>query len=201
MRARLALAMSGQSVLLREVELKNRPAELTAISAKSTVPVLLLGNGKVLEESLEIMLWALGNADPESWLGSSMDQRTGMDALIEKCDGQFKHNLDRYKYANRYEGVDAEEHRKLASEFLNELQERLQGQPFLFGESACLADMAIAPFVRQFAFADRNWFDAQPWKELLVWLDTFTASALFLSIMEKHKPWTPDAAPLQITWA
>lgn len=200
MRARLALAMSGQSIILREVELKNRPPELTEISAKSTVPVLLLDDGTVFEESLQIMHWTLGNADPESWLGASDAQQEAMSKLIQKCDGEFKHHLDRYKYANRYEGVHAEEHRELASVFLNELQERLQKNRFLFGQSACLADMAIAPFVRQFAFADRTWFDAQPWKELIVWLDAFTASPLFLSIMEKHKPWTPDASPLCITW-
>lgn len=200
MRARLALAVSGQKVNLREVELKNRPQELYADSLKATVPVLVLASGEVLEESLEIMHWTLGNADPDSWLGSSESQRGAMAQLIDNCDGEFKHHLDRYKYANRYEDVDATEHREQASTFLRQLQSRIASQPFLFGEAPCLADMAVAPFVRQFAFADRTWFDAQPWKELIAWLDAFTASALFLSIMQKHEPWTPGADPLCITW-
>lgn len=200
MRARLALAVSGQKVNLREVELKNRPQELYAVSPKATVPVLILTSGRVLEESLEIMHWTLGNADPASWLGSSEAQREAMADLIQTCDGDFKHNLDRYKYANRYEDVDAMEHREQASVFLQQLELQLASQPFLFGETPCLADMAVAPFVRQFAFADRIWFDAQPWKELIAWLDAFTTSALFLSIMQKHEPWTPSVEPICITW-
>ena len=200
MRARLALAVSGQKVHLREVELKNRPEELVAVSAKATVPVLVLPCERVIEESLEIMHWTLENADPQQWLGASETQSRAIDEIIQACDGDFKHHLDRYKYANRYEDVDSEEHREKASQFLNQLQDRLREQAFLFGDRACLADMAVAPFVRQFAFADRTWFDAQPWKHLIAWLDAFTASTLFLSIMQKHKPWTPNAEPLCITW-
>lgn len=200
MRARLAIAVSGQSVHLREVELKNRPPELVEVSPKATVPVLVLASGEVIDESLEIMRWTLGNADPGSWLGSSDTHRNAMAHLIQSCDGEFKHNLDRYKYANRYEDVDSEEHREQASIFLQQLETHLASQPFLFGEAPCLADMAIAPFVRQFAFADRTWFDDQPWKQLIAWLDAFTASPLFLSIMKKHAPWTPSAEPLLITW-
>ncbi|MFK5956894.1 MAG: glutathione S-transferase C-terminal domain-containing protein, partial [Planctomycetota bacterium] len=123
-----------------------------------------------------------------------------MNALVHCCDGDFKHHLDRYKYANRYAGVCAQEHRSAASAFLLHLEERLQTNTFLLQDKPCLADMALAPFVRQFAFADRNWFDTQPWPHLRAWLDAFIASPRFLSIMEKHSPWVADAAPIKIDW-
>jgi len=179
MRARLALRLGGQVVELREVELKNRPQALYEISPKGTVPVLQLVDGTVLEESLEVMKWALGCiTTPE------------MDALIQRCDQEFKHNLDRYKYSTRYEDADPEIHRAAASEFLNELERLLE--PNLFGEQLSLADLAILPFVRQFAFADRKWFDAQPWPQLIAWLDNFIHGELFLSIMDKNQPWQPE---------
>ena len=201
MRARLALAVSGQKVTLREVELKNRPTEIYAVSPKGTVPVLVLDDGTILEESLEIMHWTLGNRDPLLWLGTSHAQKKSIDLLIQRCDGNFKHNLDRYKYANRYEGVDAEEHRANASDFLFYLQELLLQHKFLLSDQACLADMALAPFVRQFAFADRPWFDAQPWPQLRAWLDAFCASPLFASVMSKYQPWTTDAEAFEVDWS
>lgn len=201
MRARLALAVSGQTVALREVELKNRPPEIYAVSPKGTVPVLVLADGTVLEESIEIMHWTLARKDPLAWLGTSEARKNEIDALIQRCDGDFKHHLDRYKYANRYADVDAEEHRAKASEFLFHLQELLEQHTFLLAEQACLADMALAPFVRQFAFADRSWFDAQPWPQLRAWLDAFCASPLFARIMPKFEPWTPDAEPIEVSWA
>jgi len=201
MRARLALAVSRQSVLLREVELKNRPPELYAVSPKGTVPVLVLPDGSVLEESLEIMFWTLGNSDPGKWLGDSIAQRDAMAKLVEGCDTDFKYHLDRYKYASRYpEGGPAEEHRQSASAYLKNLQLRLAARPFLYGEKACLADMAIAPFVRQFAFADRTWFEQQAWPELLAWLDKILASPLFLSIMGKQKIWLSGSNSTLLAW-
>jgi len=189
MRARLALAVSGQVCELREVILRDKPAEMLALSAKGTVPVLQLNDGSVLDESLEIMTWALKRHDPEVWLLPQVGDHEQMLTLTAACDGDFKHHLDRYKYSARYEGADQLFHRKSAGEFLDRLENRLTDMPFLFGSRGTLADMAIAPFVRQFANTDRTWFDSAPWPHTANWLDNFTSSALFTSIMKKHKPW------------
>ena len=195
MRARLALAVSGVDYELREVSLKNKPAELLAVSPKGTVPVLVLPNGEVIDESLDIMRWALGQNDPDGWLSvSSLDD---MLALIAGNDGKFKHALDRYKYPNRYpqeSGGDAKAfalaQRFDAARWLAGLDARLS-QGWLLGSQPSLADMATAPFVRQFAHTDAAWFAAQPWPQLQAWLARFEASALFESVMAKHEPWRP----------
>lgn len=190
MRARLALRLGGKVVELREVELKNRPDALRAISPKATVPVLQLTDGTVLEQSLDLMKWALGcDTDDVHVCGVRSEE---MDALIELCDTEFKHHLDRYKYSTRYDDVDPGIHQTAATEFLNDLESRLEKGSFLFGGEQSFADLAIAPFVRQFANTDRNWFDAQPWPRLIHWLNTFTSSELFLSVMDKHQPWQPE---------
>ena len=195
MRARLALAVSGVDYELREVSLKNKPAELLAASPKGTVPVLVLSNGEVIDESQDIMRWALGQNDPDGWLSvSSLDD---MLALIAGNDGKFKHALDRYKYPNRYpqeSGGDAKAfalaQRFDAARWLAGLDARLS-QGWLLGSQPSLADMATAPFVRQFAHTDAAWFAAQPWPQLQAWLARFEASALFESVMAKHEPWRP----------
>ncbi len=189
MRARLALAVSEQATEHREVDLRDRPAELYAASAKGTVPVLILPDGRVIDESLEIMLWTLERNDPLEWLPSSPDRRAEMMALIGENDGDFKRNLDLYKYASRTPGTDPLEHRDLATGFLMKLDGRLGDSSFLFGRTVSLADMAIAPFVRQFASADREWFDGESWTALRRWLEEFIASPLFASIMHKHPLW------------
>ena len=190
MRARLALRLGGKVVELREVELKNRPDALRAISPKATVLVLQLTDGTVLEQSLDLMKWALGcDTDDVHVCGVRSEE---MDALIELCDTEFKHHLDRYKYSTRYDDVDPGIHQTAATEFLNDLESRLEKGSFLFGGEQSFADLAIAPFVRQFANTDRNWFDAQPWPRLIHWLNTFTSSELFLSVMDKHQPWQPE---------
>lgn len=195
MRARLALAVSGVDYELREVSLKNKPAELLAASPKGTVPVLVLSNGEVIDESQDIMRWALGQNDPDGWLSvSSLDD---MLALIAGNDGKFKHALDRYKYPNRYpqeSGGDAKAfalaQRFDAARWLAGLDARLS-QGWLLGSQPSLADMATAPFVRQFAHTDAAWFAAQPWPQLQAWLARFEASALFDAVMVKHEPWRP----------
>lgn len=191
MRARLALSVSGQECEHREVVLRDRPAELYEASAKGTVPVLVLPDGRVIDESLEIMLWTLGNHDPLGWLPDTPERRAEMLGVIETNDGEFKENLDRYKYASRTPGTDPLVHRELSARVLLALNTRLESSPFLFGDTASLADMAVAPFVRQFASADRAWFDAEPWEQLRRWLDDFIASELFVGIMGKHEPWQP----------
>jgi glutathione S-transferase len=200
MRARLALAASGQSLELREIELRNRPDEIYAASAKGTVPVLVLPDGTVIDESLDVMRWALVQDDPEDWLPASAALQAETDRLIARNDGEFKHHLDRYKYATRYEDVDELEHRDAASVILRALDARLQQHSFLIDAEFRLADAAIAPFVRQFAIADRAWFDAQDWTALRIWLDRFIASQRFQSIMQKYPVWRAGQAPLCVSW-
>lgn len=189
MRARLALAISGQACELREVVLKAKPAELFSASAKASVPVLVLPSGEVIDQSLDIMRWALLRNDPAQWLPANAEQAAPMQALIDDCDQTFKHHLDRYKYPNRYEGMDAQKHRAAAAVWLNLLEQQLTPKGWLFGATASLADMAIAPFVRQFAQTDLLWFEAQDWPQLQAWLKCIVSSALFESVMHKYPAW------------
>lgn len=194
MRARMALCASGQTVSLREIVLRDKPDEMVAISPKATVPVLHLKDGSVLEESLSIMDWALNRNDPARWLSPETGTVEEMHALISECDGRFKHHLDRYKYSTRYEaGTDPVVHRTKGAEFLSLLDKRLQGKDHLFGNRPCLADIAIFPFVRQFANTDRAWFDAQPLPQVHIWLDWHLNSDDFQKVMEKWKVWSPGA--------
>ena len=189
MRARLALAVSGQACELREVVLKNKPRGLLQASPKGTVPVLVLPSSQVLEQSLDIMLWALRQHDPEGWLTPSHGNLQDMLALIAQCDGPFKQALDRCKYPGRYPDADAALARTQAMEWLQRLETRLAGHACLFGDRAALADTAIAPFVRQFAGIDATWWSAQPWPRLQAWLAHWQASPLFESVMHKLPAW------------
>ncbi|WP_100410631.1 glutathione S-transferase [Acidovorax sp. 69] len=189
MRARLALAVSGQVCELREVVLRNKPQGLLQASPKATVPVLVMEDGQVLDQSLAIMRWALGQHDPAHWLVPSEGTEADMLALITECDGPFKQALDRCKYPGRYPEADAVLARTQAVEWLQALDERLTQRPFLFGVHTALADMAIAPFVRQFAGIDTPWWDAQPWPRLQAWLAQWQASRLFESVMHKLPAW------------
>jgi len=181
MRARLALLASRQKVELREVVLRDKPDEFLAVSPSGTVPCLMAGD-TVLDESLDIMIWALSQNDPQGWL----DMSKAGHALIARADGPFKHALDRTKYAARYPEEDAAEHRAYASAFLADLDAQLGDWLY---ERPTLADYAILPFVRQFAFIDKTWFDAQPWPNLQRWLETFLASPEFNAIMDKYPQW------------
>ncbi|SIN60096.1 Glutathione S-transferase [Parasphingorhabdus marina DSM 22363] len=192
MRARMALHVSGQAVRLREVVLRDKPPEMIAISPKATVPVLQLEDGQVLEESLEIMLWALAQNDPQDWLEHRDDARK----LAEQTETEFKHHLDRYKYPTRYENVDPLEHRASGLQFLRQLDGRIAENRQILGKNPGLADFAIFPFVRQFANTDRNWFDAQKLPALLPWLQGHLASDIFAAIMAKYPQWkTGDEEP------
>jgi glutathione S-transferase len=187
-RARLAIASSGESVELREVVLRDKAPEFLATSPSATVPCLKAGE-TVIDESLDIMLWALRQADHEKWLQPQAEDLDAALALIRSCDGPFKRHLDRYKYDTRYPDADRNEERAGASEFLRELDSRLAANGWLFGNRACLADYAILPFVRQFANTDRVWFDGEGWPALRVWLENFERSARFGAVMSKHDPW------------
>ncbi|MDP5360371.1 MAG: glutathione S-transferase [Paracoccaceae bacterium] len=184
MRARLAIASSGQAVEVREILLKDKPAAFLAASPKGTVPVLVDGE-TVIEESRDVMLWAQGRNDPERWLDMPA---YGLD-LIDTCDGPFKQALDHTKYAVRCPDRDETAERTKALVFLNSLNDRLQQSPFLMGPQRTLADMAILPFVRQFANTDRAWFDAQDLAAVAQWLDDFLASDRLHEVMTKYPPW------------
>lgn len=190
MRARLALAVSDTHCLLREVRLSNKPAELMIASPKATVPVLVHGAGEVLDESLDIMLWALERSDPQGWLQADRDVAR---ALIETNDGAFKYHLDRYKYADRY-GVDPVEHRSAGLAILSSLDRRLAVRANLCGDRMSLADAALLPFVRQYAQVDRAWFDCQPLSDLHLWLERHVASPLFDRIAIRVQPWSEGDA-------
>jgi glutathione S-transferase len=190
MRARLALAASEQVCELREVVLASKPAELLQASPKGTVPVLVLPYGTVLEQSLDIMLWALRRNDPQHWLpANAVDLEVAL-GLIAQCDGPFKHNLDRYKYPNRYALPDGTGHRTVSANFLNVLNQQLTENAFLQGERTGLADAAIAPFVRQFAHTDPPWFAGQLWPALQAWLAAFEHSESYQTVMGKYAAWT-----------
>lgn len=189
MRARLALSISGQVCELREVVLRDKPPEMLDASPKGTVPVLIDLNGRVLDESLEIMLWALAQHDPAGWLRPELGNLERMLELIALCDHQFKFHLDRYKYAQRYEGSDAQFHRTQGALYLEQLNQQLRVTSHLFGNYPSLADMAIVPFVRQFAQADHDWFNGQSWPHLQTWLSTLIEAELYVSIMNKYPKW------------
>jgi glutathione S-transferase len=189
MRARLAVAASGIEMQLREVVLRDKPAEMLEASPKGTVPVLVLPDGEVIEQSLDVMNWALSQHDPEDWRNLPDETLKEIDVLIGELDGPFKSALDRYKYENRYDGVVAMEQRDLALPFLQSLDARLTNAPYLFGDRFTIADAAVAPFVRQFAHVDRDWFWAQDWPNLIGWLEAFLVSNRFQAIMKKHPKW------------
>lgn len=196
MRARMGLASAGISCRLREVVLRDKPPSLLEYSPKATVPVLVLESGEVLEESLDIMRWALEQSDPEAWLLPTHGTLEDMLNLIQVNDGDFKHHLDRYKYAVRYDDVDPIEHRTAAEAFLQNLEDRLAEHAYLFGEQISFADIAIAPFVRQFANADPTWFQTTHYVRLKAWLTTFVESPRFLACMKKHKQWHAGDKPI-----
>ncbi|MDB5868837.1 MAG: Glutathione S-transferase, N-terminal domain protein, partial [Polaromonas sp.] len=203
MRARLAIAASGLRCELREVVLRNKPPDMLAASPKATVPVLVLPGGQVIDQSLEIMLWALQQSDPAGWLAPEHESLLAMLALIAENDGLFKQHLDRYKYPNRYPQEDAGPdvmqqfawlHRASAARWLMALDARLGQHGWLFGPAESLADMAILPFVRQFAHTDAAWFSLQPWQQLKAWLARWESGDLFQRVMEKYPPWQAGQA-------
>ena len=193
MRARLALRVSGIPYEHREVALKSKPPEMLAVSPKGTVPVMCLSMGDVMEESLDIMLWALRRHDPEGWLPQSPEAWLRIQTAIDKNDGEFKANLDRYKYPQRFGLTAGLSHRDAGAVWLRELDQHLQQEAYLSGARWGLLDASVAPFVRQFARTDRVWFDAQPWCRLSTWLREFENSEAFLAIMHKHPVWRPAA--------
>ena len=186
MRARLAIAYSKQTVLLREIILKEKPPEMLKLSNKGTVPVLETSNGEVLDESLDIMVWAILKNDPEQWLSGNL---SAMLALIDENDFEFKAWLDKYKYAVRFPEHNEEYYREQCEEFLIQLEQRLVASSYLFSDKLSLADIAIFPFVRQFSLVNEEWFQESPYPCLQKWLEKLITSPLFHSIMQKYPTW------------
>ena len=184
MRARMALRYAGIEVEQREVALRDKPAALLAISPKATVPVLQLPDGQVIDQSLEIMSWALHQADPDGWLAAGdADEAV---RWISLNDDTFKPLLDRYKYAERHPELSRAEHRERALQsFVRPLDERLRNGPYLLGPRVSWADVALFPFVRQFAMVDKAGFDDLPLTALQAWLEAWLSSGLFAAAMEK----------------
>jgi glutathione S-transferase len=193
MRARMALLVSGVVCELREVKLSDKPAELIALSPKGTVPVLLTPDAKVIDQSLDIMHWALAASDPENWLESADDP------LIVANDGPFKFHLDRYKYPDRHQSNPLD-HRTAAIGMLHVLEARLHSSANLCGPLRSFADMAIMPFVRQFANTDRAFFAGQELPKVQHWLKSHIASPLFETTMTSYQRWpAPDTEPIYFT--
>ncbi|WP_025130041.1 glutathione S-transferase [Pseudomonas sp. PH1b] len=185
MRARLALRYAGVALEIIEVSLKAKPAQMLALSPKGTVPVLSV-DGRVIEESLEIMHWALEQQDPENWrLDGDPKAQAQITALIAENDQQFKLHLNRYKYAERYPEAPMEHYRAQGEVFLARLDGLLQERRYLLAEHPSLADMAVLPFVRQFAHVDREWFGKAPYPALQGWLRGLLEGELFLAVMSK----------------
>lgn len=190
MRARLAIWQSGLCVELREVELKRKPVEMIEASAKGTVPVLVLPNGEVIDESLDIMHWALTQTAINSWLSDQhADACRLREAWINANDHDFKTHLDHYKYSVGYPEFSAEVYRARGEVFLQQLEEQLVMTTFLSGAQFGFSDAAIAPFVRQFALVDKAWFDQAPYPALRNWLTQFLESDAFQQVMKKYAPW------------
>ncbi|MDE1467942.1 glutathione S-transferase [Aurantiacibacter sp. D1-12] len=190
MRARMALVISKSRCELREVKLSDKPQAMLDVSPKATVPVLVHSDGAFLEESLDIIRWALGHTDPEGWLEREDKE------LIAENDGPFKHALDHYKYPTRYDDCDPMPHRDRGEEFLRKLDARIAGQGQLCGDKRGLTDVAIFPFIRQFANHDRAWFDALDLPHVQQWLAGHLESDLFKTAMQREKPWQEGDAPI-----
>ncbi|MFP3385808.1 glutathione S-transferase [Tritonibacter sp. SIMBA_163] len=190
MRARMAVLSADLAVELREIKLKDKPQAFLAASPSATVPNLQAGDLN-FDESLDIMRWALDQSDPHGLLNMPSIGET----LIAQNDGPFKTALDHTKYATRYPDLNPQSERAQASDFIHSLDTRLAKHPFLTGDRPTLADIAIFPFVRQFAHIDRAWFDAQSWPNVISWLDGFLQSADFQTAMTKVAVWEEGARP------
>ena len=186
MRARMALVLAGRPFEAVEVSLRDKPASLLALSPKATVPVLHLPDGRVIEESWDIMRWALAEPDPQGWWARAQSP-ANLD-LLQRNDGDFKHHLDRWKYPQRHwnDGLMPQAHRDAGWEaLLQPLESRLQHSPYLGGATACATDLAVMPFVRQYAAVDPGWFGAQSLPAVQSWLRDWLVDPLFIICMQK----------------
>ena len=195
MRGRMALSMAGIDFEHREILLRDKPSDMLEASPKGTVPVIVLSDGRVIDESLDVMRWALDKNDPLNWLSNLEDSLT----IIADNDGPFKYHLDRYKYASRYDdkasrGDTDTAHKEAAETFLMTLEQRLEKHAYLLGKDQKLADIAVFPFIRQFANTDRENWETNRFPKTRGWLNRHLTSDIFINIMTKHPLWSPKTA-------
>ena len=195
-RARLAIKVSDIEVELREVILSDKPEKMLACSPKGTVPVLQLADGIVIDESRDIMEWAFKLQDPENCLPHNKNESAETNRLIDFNDNEFKQHLDQYKYSVRFPEQSREYYREQCEGFLQQLEDMLNANKYLLGNKISMADMAIFPFIRQFANVDNNWFDQTQHEKLQQWLEQMLALPLFNKVMDKYAQWTEDQDPL-----
>jgi glutathione S-transferase len=187
-RARMALSYADAQYQHREILLKNKPQSMLDYSKKATVPVLVT-NGSVIDESLDVMQWALSINDKDNWLlKDNQNKKTEMLGLIDICDNQFKPVLDLYKYSDRHIFSEIY-YRDQTLWFIELLNSKLKENKYLFSNHISLADIAIFPFIRQYAFVNKKWFDETLYTYLINWLNRLLSSELFIKIMTKHKLW------------
>ena len=184
-RARLALLVSETAYELREIQLRNKPVDMLTASPKGSVPVLVLPDGQVIDESWDIMQWALQQHDPDNWLGQNGQQLKAAAALVETNDSTFKAALDRYKYANRHPAHPQVHYRMEGEKFLQKLENCLENNAYLSGNHLSIADAAVIPFIRQFAEVDQDWFDQSAYPKLRNWSQALINSSLFTAVMLK----------------
>ena len=196
MRARFAIRSSKIKVEIREIKLKEKPSEFLNLSPKGTVPVLITNSGEVLEESLDIIYWALNKNDPHKWLAKGKLENQDIIKLLDDLENKFKPNLDKYKYPSRFSGVDQYFHRDKNLCFLKKLNSYLENNKSLNCEHLSLLDYAIFPFVRQFRNVDQEWFENLNFIFLNKWINQIIDSQDFLSIMNKFKKWEPSDIPI-----
>ena len=196
MRARLAIKISEIFVEIREIKLQNKPLEFLNLSPKGTVPVLVTTSGKILEESLDIINWALNKNDPKKWLANGQLSQNQINQLLDNLENEFKPSLDKYKYPNRFESVNKDFHRDKNLSFLWYLDDLLKKNKALNYSHLSLVDYAIFPFIRQFRNVDSEWFDSLNFNFLKKWLFELIDSNDFLSIMTKYKKWEPTNTPI-----
>ena len=185
----MAIKYSGIKVELREVDLQNYPPQALEISAKATVPVLLLPDGTVIDESWDIVKWALTQNDPDHWLGDSGEFALDAEILIETNDFSFKEDLDRYKYADRHPEHSEQYYRRSCEEYIEELEDMLSENSYLLSNQLSLADIGVFPFVRQFSLVDKDWFDQAPYPHVRQWLNKLISTELFFNAFQKHELW------------
>ena len=183
----MAIHISGQKCELREVLLRDKPPSMLEYSPKGTVPVLVLQDGNVIDESLDVIDWALNLNDPDDWQRSKDTKKTK--ELIKINDGEFKYHLDRYKYSKRYDNEDPEFHKKKCLKFIESVNNELNNSKYIFDDNISYADIVLLPFMRQFRIADMEWFDSLPYDNLKKWLSSFLDSSLLHSIMKKYDLW------------
>lgn len=198
MRARIAIYKSQQPIDLREVDLKNKPAQMIEASQKATVPTLVLPLNQVIDESLDVMLWALKENDPADLFQSKSSEtpekrKEEILTLISVFDSEFKGHLEQYKCAKRYHESNLQTCRNTCERYIQNLEERLSKHQYLIDDNESLADIAILPFIRQFAKVERQWYLTSPYPLVKKWLNQYLQSAMFTKVMAKYPLWTEDS--------